>query len=137
MENRRQPSDFGSPGSRFGGASRAAPGDAGFTASGHTPEPTHGLTIDMTPEGEIMPQRGAGMPWTVRVGVGAVIVAVTAALAVVAALFLWLASILIPVALVAGLIAYAAFRLQSWRLKFRGGPRSGWAAAVDVRRFRL
>ncbi len=84
----------------------------------------------------MIPPPGAALPWTVRIGVGAVIVAVAASLLVVAAVFLWLASILIPVVLVAGLVAYAAFRLQSWRLKFRGDKSSGWTAGIDVRRFR-
>ena len=34
-----------------------------------------------------------------------------------AAIFLWLASILLPVALIAGAVAYAAFKLQLWRIK--------------------
>ncbi len=84
----------------------------------------------------MMPPRGAGLPLTMRIGAIAVIVAVAAALAVLAAVFLWLATILIPVALVAGLVAYAAFRLQGWRVKSRGGRRAGWVPAAGVRRFR-
>jgi len=76
-------------------------------------------TIDMTPEGEFVtqpvpPAPGAGL-WAVRLGLGAAVVAAIAGALVVAALVLWVASVMIPVALVAGLVAYAAFRFQMWR----------------------
>ncbi len=50
--------------------------------------------------------------WPLRLGLGAALVAVAAGAVSLAALFLWVASIMLPVALVAGVIAYAAFRLQ-------------------------
>jgi hypothetical protein len=76
-------------------------------------------TIDMTPEGDIVPPARPGLSWPMRIGIGAVIVAVLAGLAASAAIFLWLASVLIPIAVVAALIAYAALRFQLWRLKGR------------------
>jgi hypothetical protein len=76
-------------------------------------------TIDMTPDGEfvtphVAPAPGTGL-WALRLGLGAAIVAAIAGAVVVAALVLWVASVMIPVALVAGLVAYAAFRFQMWR----------------------
>lgn len=71
-------------------------------------------TIDMTLAGEILP--GPARPgWLARVFLGAAVLAVLAALVAMAALFLWLASLLLPVALVAGAVAYGAFRLQHWQ----------------------
>jgi hypothetical protein len=73
-------------------------------------------TIDMTPSGDVLP-RPVQMGWPARIGLIAALVAVAALAASVAALFLWLASILLPVAIVAGAVAYAAFKLQLWRIK--------------------
>jgi hypothetical protein len=72
--------------------------------------------LEMTPDGEFVPQR-AGPAWPLRLGVGAALVAVAAAALTVAALFLWVASVLLPVALVAGAVAYGAFRYQAWRAR--------------------
>jgi len=76
-------------------------------------------TIDMTPDGEFVtphvpPAPGPGL-WAVRLGLGAAVVAAIAGALAVAALVLWVASVMIPVALVAGVVAYAAFRFQVWR----------------------
>ncbi len=73
--------------------------------------------IDMTTQGEFVVPPAARASWPLRLGVGAALVAAIAGGLAVAALFLWVASILIPVALVAGLVAYAAFRFQMWRLR--------------------
>ncbi len=70
--------------------------------------------IDMTPGGDFVAPP-ARPNWAVRLGVGAALVAAVAGGLAVAAIFLWIASILIPVALVAGLVAFAAFKLQNWR----------------------
>jgi hypothetical protein len=79
-------------------------------------------TIDMTPEGDFVSPRPASRPpggFAVTLGLGAAVVAAIAAAVVVAALVLWVASIMIPVALVAGVVAYAAFRFQMWRTRRR------------------
>lgn len=72
--------------------------------------------IDMTPSGEFLP-RPKRLPLTTRVGIAAALIAVAAAVAATAALFLWLASVLLPVALVAAAVAYGAFKLQLWRVR--------------------
>jgi len=77
------------------------------------------VTIDMTPDGgfvspQAVPPQGAGV-WTLRLGLGAAVIAAIAGAVAVAALVLWVASVMIPVALIAGVVAYAAFRFQMWR----------------------
>ncbi len=69
--------------------------------------------IDMTPDG-----RFAGPPSTPvasQLFRYAVVLAVIAGAGAVAALLLWLAFLLIPIAIGAALIAYVAFRWQLWR----------------------
>jgi hypothetical protein len=73
-------------------------------------------TIDMTPAGDVLP-RQVSMGWPARIGLVAALVALAALAASAAAIFLWLASILLPVALIAGAVAYAAFKLQLWRIR--------------------
>jgi hypothetical protein len=78
--------------------------------------------IDMTPEGDFVSPRSHARPpggFAVTLGLSAAIVAAVAGAVVVAALLLWVASIMIPVALVAGVVAYAAFRFQMWRVRRR------------------
>jgi hypothetical protein len=78
--------------------------------------------IDMTPEGDfVSPQPRTRPPggFAVTLGLSAAIVAAIAGAVVVAALLLWVASIMIPIALVAGVVAYAAFRFQMWRVRRR------------------
>jgi len=84
-------------------------------------------TIDMTTDGEfVVPEAQPGRPgntsgslWALRLGIGAALVAALAGVLAIAAVFLWVASVMIPVALVAGVVAYAAFRFQAWRLRRR------------------
>jgi len=72
--------------------------------------------IDMTPSGEFLP-RPVRLPLAARVGIAAALVAVAATVAAAAALFLWLASVLLPVALIAAAVAYGAFKLQLRRVR--------------------
>ncbi len=83
----------------------------------------------MTPSGEFV-ATPAGSVWPLRIGVGAALVAAIAGVLAVAAVFLWVASMLLPIALVAAAVAYVAFRLQGWRSSkassnrpLRTGPR--------------
>lgn len=69
------------------------------------------------------------VPLLTRVAVAAAGLCVAAALIAGAALALWLAMLLLPVALVAGLVAYAAFRFQLWRMR-RAAPGAGFAPPV-------
>jgi len=76
-------------------------------------------TIDMTTAGEILP-RPVRLSWPARIGLAATVVALVAGVAAAAALFLWLASLLLPVALVAAAVAFAAFKLQIWQTRAPG-----------------
>ena len=90
---------------------------------GPSHDPSRGPTLDMTPDGEFRePPPG---PFAARVFRVAVLVAAVAAIACVAALALWFALVLIPVALIAGLVAWGALRWQLWRAR---------RAATDGRR---
>ena len=73
-----------------------------------------GPQLDMTPDGQFVePPPETASEKLLRYGA---IVAVLAGLAALSALALWVAFALIPVAVVAGLIAYGAFRWRLWRL---------------------
>ena len=68
--------------------------------------------LDMLPDGTFRPRQPS---IAARVFRWAVIIALLAATLAVAALALWFALLLIPVAIGAGLIAWLAFRYQLWR----------------------
>ena len=77
----------------------------------------------MTPDGrfpEPMRQRPASgaasrVPVSFKLLIGAVVVAVLAGTAAVAALALWIVSMLLPVMVIAGGVAYVTFRYRKWR----------------------
>ena len=73
--------------------------------------------LDLLPDGSYRPRR---QPVAARIFAWAIVIAVVAGALAVAALALWFALILIPVMLVAGLIAWRAFRFQLWRAGQRG-----------------
>jgi hypothetical protein len=83
------------------------------------PQAINVKTIDMTPSGEFVspPPRPAAAAsiWPLKLAFGAATVAVVAGAVALAAIFLWVASVLIPIAVVAGALAYGAFRFQQWR----------------------
>ena len=82
---------------------------------GSARRPETGPVIDMTPDGEFVDMRRTGAaPFSVKViGVG-VLVAIVAGGLAIAALALWLAMTLIPIAIAGAAIAYAVFRVQLW-----------------------
>jgi hypothetical protein len=69
--------------------------------------------IEMTIDGQFREPPSA--PIAAKVGGVALIVAVMATAGAMALLALWFALAMIPLALGAGLIAYAAMRFQRWR----------------------
>jgi hypothetical protein len=82
-------------------------------------------TIDMAPDGTIR-STGFGLSWPMRIGLVALAVSFVCGAVAVGAIMLYLAAVLIPVALVAAGVAYVALRVQMWRLKGRSirGARS-------------
>ena len=87
--------------------------------------------IEMTIEGEfVRPMPEGKPPLGTRVLVWAAVIAALAGAGVVAVFAIWLLAILIPIALLAAVLAYAAFRYHLWRsggsvqtLSFRWPPR--------------
>jgi hypothetical protein len=77
--------------------------------------------IELLPDGSYRPRRP---PIAARIFAWAIVIAVAAGALAVAAFALWFALILIPVVVVAALIAWLAFRYQLWRARQRGWPRA-------------
>jgi len=86
------------------------------------------IVIDMTPDGKFRdPPRPPQVPVATRIALWAIVVTVVGAALLIAALAAWIAFLLIPVVVVAGVIAYLAFRFQLWRARASFGrqrPRS-------------
>jgi 4-hydroxybenzoate polyprenyltransferase len=78
--------------------------------------------LDLLPDGSFRPRRA---PVASRIFAWAIVIAAAAAALAVAAFALWFALILIPVVLVAALIAWLAFRYQMWRAGTQG-QRDSW-----------
>jgi hypothetical protein len=74
-------------------------------------------TIDMTLDGEIL----TPPPPTLlqRILRGALAIALVGAVLAAALLALWFALLLVPIVLIAGVIAWAAWRWQRWRMPRR------------------
>ena len=75
------------------------------------------VIIDMTPDGEFRAPPGAGarLSWPTRIAATAALAALILGAITLAAFAFWLAVTLLPVILIAALIAYGAFRFQLWR----------------------
>ena len=69
------------------------------------------------------PPPRAGVPTSLKLAVGATMVALAAGAIVFAALALWVLSMALPVLLVAGVVAWGAMRFRRWQL-IRAGSRS-------------
>lgn len=78
------------------------------------------VMIDMTPDGDFVAPPTPSL--TERIGRWAVVIALLAGGLAAAALALWFALALIPVAIGAALVAWVAFRFQMWRIR-RSLPR--------------
>jgi uncharacterized membrane protein YdbT with pleckstrin-like domain len=80
------------------------------------------LILEMTPEGEFRESefsraRALRANWVARIAVSAAVLAVVAGAIAAAALAFWVAMILLPVAIIAGLASYAMLRFQFWRAR--------------------
>jgi hypothetical protein len=87
--------------------------------------PPRGPVIDMTSDGQFRSasfQRTTVIaPGALKLGGIAILVAVIAGTVAAAALALWLAMTLVPIAIVAGLIGWGALKLQRWQAR-RAAP---------------
>ena len=80
--------------------------------------------LDMLPDGTFRePPRP---PIMTRIFIWAVVIAVIAGGLAAAAFALWIALILVPVALLAAVIAWLAFRVQLWRAQGGARRRGAW-----------
>jgi 4-hydroxybenzoate polyprenyltransferase len=71
--------------------------------------------LDMNPDGSFRtPPRP---PLALRIGAVALVIAVLTGALAAAVLVFWFALALIPIAIVAALIAWVAFRIQLWRIR--------------------
>jgi hypothetical protein len=75
---------------------------------------SQGPVLDMTPEGDFRPT-GLRLPWPTRVFLVAIGVSFVAGLIASAALLIYVALLLIPVALGLAAFGYSSYRLQAWR----------------------
>lgn len=78
----------------------------------------HPPELDMLPDGSF--RQPVRPPILTRIFLWAVVVAAIAGALAVAAFALWLVLILLPVALIAGAIAWLALRFQLWRTRDGG-----------------
>jgi hypothetical protein len=76
--------------------------------------PAGGPVLDMTPDGQFRASRPV-VPLGFRIGAVAFVIAILAGALALAALALWFALLLVPVAIAAAGFAWVAFRFQLWR----------------------
>jgi fatty acid desaturase len=86
----------------------------------HTWSPDEPPELEMTPEGEFRDPPDS--PLVAGVMRWAILVAVVAAGLAVAAALLWFALMLVPVVIVAALVAWGAFRFRIWRARRAAAP---------------
>ena len=85
----------------------------------------HRPVIDMRPDGSFAPPpHRPGVLLSTKVALGALAVAVVGGALTVAALAIWLVSLILPAVIVAGGVAYVAWRFRGWQLRRApgGGP---------------
>ena len=82
--------------------------------------PSLGPVLDMTPDGQFRASATVA-PGALKLGGVAILIAAVSGALALAALALWLAFMLIPVAIAAGVIGWGAIKLQRWQAK-RAGP---------------
>jgi hypothetical protein len=74
-------------------------------------------TLDMLPDGSFRSSpQAARVPFSFKLTVVAVLVALVAGAIAVAALALWVLSMVLPVLILAGVAAWAAMRFRRWQL---------------------
>ena len=72
--------------------------------------------IDMRPDGSFVePPRRATSPVTAKLMLGGILVAAVAVSIAVAALAVWVVSLVLPVAILAAAVAWAAFKFRQWQ----------------------
>ena len=75
----------------------------------------------MRPDGSFMALERRTAPLSLKVMIGAVLVAVVAGAMAFAALALWVFSMVLPVLIGAGLVAWGTMKFRRWQAGRRGG----------------
>jgi len=75
-------------------------------------------TLDMLPDGSFRsaPPPMGGVPFSFKLTVAAILVAVVAGAIAVAAFALWVLSMILPVLILAGVAAWVAVKFRRWQL---------------------
>lgn len=80
--------------------------------------------IDMRPDGSFRAPPRGGMAFTTKVALGAGLVTVIGGALLVAAMMVWVVSMVLPAVLIAAGIAFVALKLRGWQA--RRSPGAGW-----------
>ena len=92
-------------------------------------------TIDMLPDGSFRaPPQPPRLPLSMKVALAGGLVAVLGASLAVAFLAIWLVSLMLPVVIIGGGVAYLAMRWRRWQ-SLRGGQMRPGYGAVQPGRF--
>ena len=80
----------------------------------------------MLPDGRFreVPRRPV-LPFSMKVAIGAALVALVGVTLTVAALAIWVVSLILPVVVIAGAVAWGAMRYRRWQLLRGQGPKVG------------
>ena len=73
-------------------------------------------TIDLRPDGSFRAPPRLGLPFTTKLVIGGVLVAAICMSIALAAVALWVVSMVLPVIIIAGAVAWAAMRYRRWQL---------------------
>jgi len=80
-------------------------------------------TLDMTPDGRFRtPPGGTRAPWSLKLLLGAAVVAIVGGSIAVAALALWVVASLLPVIVIAAGLAWATHKYRLWRRRSSAVP---------------
>ncbi len=81
--------------------------------------------LDMTADGRFQDRsRVTGIPFSMKLMIGAGVVALLAGAAAIAAVALWLISLILPVMIIAACVAWATMRYRRWRSGSFGSQRN-------------
>jgi predicted RND superfamily exporter protein len=95
--------------------------------------------IDMRPDGTFQePPRRPAVPLQAKLMLGAVIVTAVGVSIAVAAVAIWVVSMLLPVIVLSAAVAYGLYKFQRWQLlrRHQGTPGSIWQNRGQSGRFR-
>lgn len=78
-------------------------------------------TIDMRPDGSFIAPPRSGLTLSAKIMIGAFVIAVIAGSLALAAVAVWLLSLLLPVIVAAALVGFATIKYRQWQAARRRG----------------